>query len=296
MRVQRTRPRSTTRPTLRGLCALVALIAALRAQPAAAEAVDLTPESHQLAITGELGYFAQSQDASSLYLFVPRVGVQYALNQRFSLAADWGVIGIDSVPEQGSAESVFRAGNPTLFGLYRDEFRGLRYRFGLGGAVPVAGIDMHGQGRLQHVAFNDAQGLSGLWDPWLWAPDRAAAIGFGQAELDIDPELRLQFELAPALLIPVYGAFGRDGVDVFVPTALSLSTHKGPVWLGLRFQAVFMPTNNVDMLQIALEPWLRVLIGSAFVELRYTGNVDEPLAGSRGPDIWGFHVAGGGVL
>jgi hypothetical protein len=189
-----------------------------------------------------------------------------------------------------------RSGNPALFGLLRGQLGDTRYRLGLGGTVPVAGIDRAGQGRLQHVAFNDAQALDGLWDVWLWAPSRMAAIALGQLSIDLHPDLQLELKLSPALLIPVFDAFGHDPVDVFVPMAIGFSSHKGPVRFGLRLQAVAMPTNNVDALQLALVPWLRVLLGNAFLEARYTGNVDEPLAGERGPRIWGLQLAAGGAL
>lgn len=281
----------------RSLQALLALGCALSfAQRAAADAADLSPDARHLALGAELSYFGTTEDASSLYVLVPRAAAQYAFDSRWSVAADWGLITIDSVPDQGSAETVARSGNPSLLGLLRGELSGVRYRVGLGGTVPVAGINRAGQGRLQHAAFNDAQGLDGLWDVWLWAPSRMAALGFGQLELDLHPEIQLQVEAAPALLIPVYDEFGSAPVEVFIPTAVSLGSHKGPFRFGLRLQAVLMPTNNVDKLQLALEPWLRLLLGGGFVEARYTGNVDEPLAGERGPRIWGFHLGAGASL
>jgi hypothetical protein len=270
--------------------------ALLLAARAAADAADLSPEAGQLALGAELSYFGTSEDASKLYVLVPRAAAQYAFDQHWSVAADWGLIAIDSVPDQGAAESVARSGNPSLLGLLRGKLGGVPYRVGLGGTVPIAGINRAGQGRLQHVAFNDAQGLDGLWDVWLWAPSRIAALSFGQLDFDLHPQLQLQVEVAPALLIPVYDEFGSAPADVFVPTAVSFSTHKGPLRLGLRVQAVLMPTNNVDKLQLALEPWLRLTLGSGFLEARYTANVDEPLAGERGAQIWGFHLGGGASL
>ena len=261
-----------------------------------AEAADLSPGPRQIAVGGELGYFGTSQDASDSYLLVPRAGAQYAFDERWSVAADYGLIALDSVPDHGSAESVVRSGNPSLLGLLRGKLGSARYRVGLGGAVPVAGIDRAGQGRLQHAAFNYAQGSNGLWDVWLWAPSRAAILAYGKLELEPDPEVQLELELAPAMLIPVYAAWGRNHVDVFVPTAVSVGSKKGPVGFGLRLQAVVMPTNNVDALQLALVPWLRVHLGRSFIEARYTGNVDEPLAGERGPRVWGIQLGAGGVL
>ncbi len=263
---------------------------------AQAQAVQLPVEPWHLSLAGELGYFATTEDNSSLHVPTLRASAQYAFGPRYSLAADFGIIGIDSNPEQGPSEDLLRLGNPTLFGLLRGTWLGMRYRVGLGGTVPIARIDSAGQGRLQHTAFNYAQGMDGLWEVWLYAPERAAAIAYGRVELDLDPELRLELAAAPAVLFPAYEAYRRDPVSVFVPTLLGLGSHKGPCRFGLRLKAVVMPTNGLDMLQLSLEPWLRVELGRAFLEARYTGNVDEPLAGARGPHVWGLHLAGGGVL
>jgi hypothetical protein len=258
--------------------------------------VDLSPAPRHLAIAGELGYFGTAEDASSVYVLVPRASLHFAFDERWSIAGDWGVIAIDSVPEHGTADQVLRSGNPSVFGLLSGAHGELRYRVAIGATVPLAGIDRAGQGRLQHVAFNDAQAIDGLWNVWLWAPSRAAAIAFGRIDLPLHPDLALELVASPALLIPVFGAYGHEATTVFIPTALGFNSHKGPFRFGLRLQAVFMPSNNVDKLQLALVPWLRLLLGSAFVEARYVGNLDEPLAGERGPRIWGLHLAGGGSL
>jgi hypothetical protein len=263
---------------------------------ALAQAIEVPLTARHVTVAGELGYFGTSEDASNVYLLVPRVAAEYAWNERFSIAADWGVIMIDSVPDQGAAERVFRSGNPSLFGLLRGQLGDVRYRLGVGASVPVAGINRDAQGRLQHAAYNDAQAIDGLWDVWLWAPSRMATIATGQLAIDLHPELELELRLSPALLIPVFDAFGQDPLSVFIPMAVGLGSHKGPVRFGVRLQAVAMPSNNVDAMQLALVPWLRVLLGSAFIEARYTGNLDEPLAGERGPRIWGFHLGAGGTL
>ena len=57
-----------------------------------------------------------------------------------------------------------------------------------------------------------------------------------------------------------------------------------------------MPADDPDTLQLSLEPQLRFTLGNTFVEVRYTANLDEPLAGERGPRVWGLHLAGGGAL
>jgi hypothetical protein len=263
---------------------------------ARAQAVTLPVEPRHLTLAGELGYFSTTEDSSSLHVLAPRISGQYAFDARYSLAADLGGIGLASSPDQGKGETVLRPGNPTVLGVMRGAWGRTEYRVGLGGAAPLARIDSAGQGRLQHAAFNYAAGLDGLWELWLWAPARAAVVSYGRLELALHPEIRLELAAAPALFIPVYEAFGRDHVDLFIPMLVGLGTKRGPVHLGLRLKAVLMPTSGFDALQLALEPWLRVMLGNGFLEARYTGNVDEPLAGVRGPRVWGLHLGGGGML
>jgi hypothetical protein len=140
------------------------------------------------------------------------------------------------------------------------------------------------------------QGMHGLWDAALWAPSRGAVIARSELELDVDPEVQLEFAFAPTLIIPAREQFDRDTVDVLLPFAVGASTRGSFLRVGLRLQAVAMPNNAPDLLQLSIEPWLRVHHRSAFLELRYTGNLDEPLGGQRGPRVWGLHVSGGGVL
>jgi hypothetical protein len=265
---------------------------------ARAEGVDLTPSGPKhLALGGDLGYFADDQGTTSVFVLAPRIAGHYALNQRWSIAGDFGVVITSQNVDSGEGDEVaFGLGNPTAFALYRGELGALRYRVGLGGAAPLARIDRDGSGRLSRLGYSDAQAQTGLWDVWIYAPARGAVIGYGKLEGDLHPELQFEVEGAPALMIPAWEAFGDDPVQVFLPLALTLSTAKGPVRFGLRGQAVFMPADDPDALQLSLEPQLRVTIKQSYIEVRYTANLDEPLAGERGPRVWGFHLAAGGSL
>ena len=260
--------------------------------------MDLTPAGpKRLALGGELGYFGDDQGPASLVVLAPRVSAHYALDARWSIAGDFGVVLTSQNVEHGEGDELaFGLGNPTVFALYRGELGELHYRIGLGGAAPLARIDRDGSGRLSRTGYSYAQALTGLWDVWVYAPARGAVIGYAKLEGDLHPEMQFEVETAPALMIPAWEAFGDDPLQVFLPLALTLSTAKGPFRFGLRMQAVFMPADDPDALQLSLEPQLRFMLGKRFVELRYTANLDEPLAGERGPRIWGLHLAGGGAL
>ena len=85
-------------------------------------------------------------------------------------------------------------------------------------------------------------------------------------------------------------------VDLVLPLAATFGPRYRSVWVGMRVQAVMLPTNETDQLQLSLGPWLRVAVGCGFLEASYIANAGEPMAGARGPGIWGLHVGGGGSL
>ena len=277
------------------LC-LTALLSMGRATAVAAQADALEPLPHRFAVGGELGYFNDSQFASSVHVMTMRLFGEYAFDERWSLAGQYGVIGIDSVPDRGSSETTACSGNPTLLGLRRGRAGAFDYVLGFGGAAPLAAIDRSGAGRLEHTAYNWAQAMTGWWDVWLWAPSRGAVLTVARLGLSPYPRLRLQAAVEPALMLParedfVYG----DPVALFVPVALSAATQLGPVTPGFRVQAV-VTTLGADALQVSLQPWARLQLGAGFLEVRYTVSVGEPLAGERGPGSWGLHVGSGGSL
>jgi hypothetical protein len=265
---------------------------------ARADSVGLPVAAKRFSLGGELSYFGDRQDASRIDVMPLLLSAQYGLNASWSIAADWGFITAISTLDHGSNDAVWRPGNPTAYGQLRGAVGGVHYRLAAGGAAPLAVIERHnGQGRLQHVAYNDVQGMHGLWDAFLWAPSRGALLARGELEFDAAPDLRLELASAPMLMLPAREAFGRASVAVLLPFAVGASSSRGIVRLGLRLQAVVMPQNTPDLLQLSLEPWLRVALhGATFIEARYTGNLDEPLAGQRGPRIWGLHVSAGGLL
>ena len=285
---------------IRRVAAVFALAWALcgLASRAAAEGVDLVPGGQdRFALGGEVGYFGDSQQASSLHVIAPRLAAHYAVDERWSIAGDFGMVMLVQDADAGPGDAVgVRPGNPTAFLLLRGFLGSMHYHAGLGGAAPLAVIDREGSGRIHRSAYNHAMAMNGLWDIWVWAPSRGAVIGYGRLEQDVHPELRLELELAPALMLPAREAFLRDPVRVLIPTAIDATTFKGPVRIGLRLQAVFMPADDPDALQTSIVPHLRVLIDQSFVEARYVFNLDAPLGGQTGVRIWGLHVGAGGPL
>jgi hypothetical protein len=249
-----------------------------------------------LALAGGLGYFGADQVASSLYVTTWRMGALYAIDARFSVALDAGMVLLRSSPDVGDGDWAVRPGNPAAMGLLRGIWGKTRYRFGAGGSAPLATMSRDRSGPLQHAALNYAAAIDGLWDSWLWATNRSAGLLWGSVEVPVVDKTWLVFTLAPAVYFPAWEAFGEAPVEVILPSALSLSVRHRVVWFGARVQAVFMPRASLDGAQLSLGPWVRVALGSGFLQARVVANIDEPLAGKRGPGIWGIHLGGGGSL
>jgi hypothetical protein len=265
-------------------------------QPAAEPSGELSLAPGRVSLRGSLGYFSHGEASGSLNVSTLRASAAYAFDERWSIAGDLGLVLLESSPDVGSSVLAFRPANPTLYGLYRAPLLEGSYRLGIGGSAPLATLDDDGNGRLQRAALSYASGMAGLWELWLWAPDRGALLLRAELEERLVDKTWVLLTFVPALMVPARGAFGDDAIDLLLPLALSLGARHRVVWFGARAQAVLMPTAEPDSLQLAIGPWARVVSGSLFVELLALGNVDEPLAGARGPGVWGLHLAAGGTL
>ena len=95
-----------------------------------ADAVDLTPEgpssSRWPAISATT---SDDQDNSTLHVFAPRIAAQYALDERWSIAGDFGVVLLSQSPDRGPGAASTRAARQS------DGVRALRGELG-GAALP----------------------------------------------------------------------------------------------------------------------------------------------------------------
>jgi hypothetical protein len=76
-----------------------------------------------------------------------------------------------------------------------------------------------------------------------------------------------------------------------MPAQLGLVAAYHGVELDSRIQAVWMPSNTLDALQLSVEPGVGLSMGSVRMSVYATINLDEPLAGERGAGMWGLHGA-----
>lgn len=249
-----------------------------------------------MSLHGDLGYFHDSARRESLDTTALRLDGEYALDQRWSFVARWGVLALDSSPEQGGGDFILAPGNPAVLAYRRGEYCNFRYRLGFGGAAPLAVASKLETGRLRRTAYNTAAGMSGLWDLWLWAPSRGSLLFDAELDIHVIHKSWLLLELEPAFYIPARDLFLDVPYELVLPFAATFGPRYRHAAVGMRVQAVVMPTNEADKLALSLGPWLRVAVGCGFVEASYIGNVGEPVAGARGPGIWGLHLGAGGTL
>ena len=278
-------------------CTLLLLLAASgTAAIAQAQAVPTEPVVKHLSLRGSLGYFHDSATRESLDTTALRGDAEYAFDERWSMVGRAGLLALASAPESGDGDFILCFGNPAVLFYLRGEWQGMRYRLGAGGAGPLAVASQTDNGRLRRTAYNNAAGMSGLWDVWLWSPGRGSLLFDAQLDLRLVEKTWVLLELEPALYIPARDLFLDVPVELRLPAAVTIGPRFQSVWVGMRFQAVLSPANEVDSLQLSLGPWLRVAVGCGFVEASYIANAGEPMAGARGPGNWGVHVGGGGTL
>jgi hypothetical protein len=285
------------RELLRSACTLaLVLCAAGSAGVVRAQAVPTEPVVKRLSLRGSAGYFHDSATRESLDTTALRGDGEYAFDERWSMVGRAGLLAVESAPAMGEGDFIFCFGNPAVMFYLRGEWEGMRYRLGAGGAGPLAVASQVDNGRLRRTAYSTAAGMSGLWDLWLWSPSRGSLLFDAQLDLRLIDLTWVLLELEPALYIPARELFLDVPVELVLPTAITIGPRYRTVWVGLRLQAVLMPTNESDGLQLSLGPWIRVAVGCAFLEASYIANAGEPMAGARGPGLWGVHIGGGGTL
>jgi hypothetical protein len=278
------------------VCALMWAVAV----PGRALAQDAEPAERQRhAIDGEVSYFAKDEARTSIDLTLFQLGARYVLNDRFSFTGVFGIATLVSTPKEGEGDVVWRPSNPELMAFYRVPLPpklAMRVTLGAGVAGPLATITRGPDARLHRATLSYAQAMEGLYRMWRWAPNRTTAISSVDIELRTQPWFSFLLEAKPSLLIPSREDYYTEDVDFIMPAAAGVSTGNDVARLGVRLRAVLMPTLDVDGAQLSAETFGSVHVDRWFGEVRYIHNLDEPLAGERGPRAWGLHLRVGGEL
>jgi hypothetical protein len=277
------------------VCALMWAVAV----PGRASAEDAVARPHRHAIDGEVSYFAKDEARTSIDLTLFQLGARYVLNERFSFTGVFGIATLVSTPDEGKGDLVWRPSNPELMALYRVPLPAklaMRVTLGAGVAGPLATITRGPDARLHRATLSYAQAMEGLYRMWRWAPNRTTAISSIDIELRSQSWFSFLLEAKPSLLIPSREDYYTEDVDFIMPAAAGVSTGNDVARLGVRLRAVLTPTLDVDSAQLSAESFGSVHVDGWFGEVRYIHNLDEPLAGERGPRAWGLHLRVGGEL
>jgi hypothetical protein len=227
-----------------------------------------------------------TESGSDSFLTTPLVEGGYALHRRIFLDLLLGCGWV--VDNQGLGESAFRTGNPQLSATYHDQVGAWELRGSLGATAPLAHVPLGADGRLYRSLYNRSRAVWGMWNQWLWYPDRMAVPIALRASHRFSGGQRLAAELEPAL---VFGAtHDASGTDLVGQLAIEAELpDQDRFALCPRLQVVLLPSSSIDRLQtaVALRGVLATRAGRFFAAILF--NLDEPLRSVGAGQRWGFH-------
>jgi hypothetical protein len=211
----------------------------------------------------------------------------YAIDPHLVLDIAWGFGWL--LDNQGLGESTVRAGNPQLTGYFRGEAGPWRFRAGVGVTAPLAHFPLGPDGRLYASLYNQTMAMWGMWNLWLWSPDRMAVPTMFRVSYVFPGGLALAFEEANAVVFGVRAnASGTESLD---QVALEARIPIGTIFvLSPRFQTVLLPSTSVDRFQSSagLRGTIHTKAGRFFAGVFL--NLDEPLGVFAGLGRWGLHL------
>jgi hypothetical protein len=267
-----------------------------------------TEDGGQLALWAELALFAGGVDYSgartNAFATSPLIGAAYSVTSRARISAQWGFIfasndGFDAAGvEIEPSGSTFRFGNPLLSADLLGSHDSLRYRVGVGVALPVA----RANDLTQSLGVGLAMAMRGGFHPWLWMPDRLSLVGTGRVEGDLGEDIVVGGDAALAILI---GTGNGATTNLALEAGADGEYHAtGPLFVGLRLTmllyADLVPSVSRiddDNLLFALMPYARFLFGHSFVTAGFEINLDTPFGSSfSGGGVWALRAGFGTVL
>jgi len=259
----------------------------------------------QLALWAEVAFFAgdmeQGGEGTSALATSPLIGAAYSITSRARLSAQWGFTfaSHDGFSTLGlGSDSTFRLGNPLLSADLMGARNSLRYRVGVGLALPVA----RAGDRTEDLGIGLAMAMRGALHPWLWMADRLSLVGSGRVESDLGEDFVVGGDVALGLLVATGGG---GNTNLALEAGGDGEYHAaGPLYVGVRLTMVLYadlapalsPTDD-DNLQFALMPYARFLFGHSFVTAGFEINIDPPFGSSfSNSGVWGLRVGVGTVL
>jgi hypothetical protein len=232
----------------------------------------------------DLGTTSEGETNATTVVLAPLLDANLIVHPAVAFDLAWGFIW--AIDGQGSTG---RVGNPMLSGTYRLNFAEWRLRASVGATAPLASYPLGPDGRLYAFAYNQTAGIWGLWNAWLWTPNRMAIPVGVRVDRMFGSEGSLRAELGVA---PVFGVRGdASGNDTFMQFAVEGGLPVGEHFeLRPRLQIVVLPSDSVDRSQMALgvRGVVKTRYGDYFGGLLV--NLDKPYGIFGGLERWGLHL------
>ncbi|MET0386981.1 MAG: hypothetical protein ABW321_13530 [Polyangiales bacterium] len=254
--------------------------------PSVAEPAAQSGFFDRLQLRAELGLSGRSDPASRVWVLSPVLGFDYRFSHGFGVGLDWAFAIANEAPARADAQWAAASGPPMTKVRYHARLSArdtLQLYIGLN--VPSAWLPRDAVSRsLARTSYALAAAARGLWNAWLWAPEQLVlALGAAwQHELTPYAVLRLDGAAAGALSL---SRLLRETGLVHAQLAPAIELHQGPLYLGVRGQAVLTVPQS-DPLQLSASAYAGVRATHWSLEASGLCNLDEPL---------GFTGAGLGV-
>jgi hypothetical protein len=238
-------------------------------------------EDQTARIWTDIGVFSRNGD----WAFSPLLGAGVFATPALELE---GVVPLSITTGTGGATIV---GNIFLGASYVHESENIRLKLGGGIGVPTAQTT-----RIDRAfALGVAAAMRGFQDGWFWLNDALPLVVTAHLETRGGP-VAFVGDAAPYVIVPI-GDRSRADFAFQIAPAVAVSA-SDEVALGLALPLFVVPTQQTgDKAQFSLEPFLRVATGSAFLSLRLTMPIDEPLGFAFDTrKFWGLHLGLGGAF
>lgn len=251
-------------------------------------------------------------------IVAPSLGLRFSLTEDLDVSAAWslayGVAHVAGSFDGGEGEEPYdadvervEAANPTLAFSFSHAWGPFLLRAGLGTAIATAALAQaptdaaSAAARAASVVVTDAMlAMHAARDPWRFLPERLSFFVPITLALAADA-VAGSLEAAAAWTIPVLGGTGDH------EAALSLAAELAIVILpelraGVRASVVGWNLGaqaplRTARVQPAVEPWVRLIVGPAFVTLRATLDLGGDYGfGSADGGVWALHLGGGAAL
>ncbi len=280
------------------------IVAALLLVTASAEAQYLGPQQirpTRSALWGELGFYTGELPGlaglleAEATVFSPLIEGYFGIGDSLAIDFAWGfgqaTVSWNAGPIAGEeSEGGLVVGNPFFGASFVSRSRNGVLRVGGGATVPA--VDAEGAGKT--LAWQIAMAMRGLWDLWLWWPDRLTVVPSARYD---GRSGSVEWAVEGAMGLMFYTGDGDQETEVPLQVAGEIGARLSKALvLGGRLQTWFLPTgeDDQDNAQVAVEPFVRVEGEHVFGFARFTINLDDPWGFAFDDDgVWGLRLGGG---